>query len=172
MVFQQPLLLKWRTIMDNVLLPAEILGLPLAASRERAKDLLALVGLTGFEERRPYELSGGMQQRAAIARAFIHDPKLVLMDEPFGALDALTRERMNVELRRIWQQSRKTILFVTHSISEAVFLGTRVVVLTARPARMAACMEVDLPAQRDLEIKTHDAFGNYTRKIYELFDMT
>lgn len=172
MVFQQPLLLKWRTVLENVLLPAEILGLPIAASRTRARELLALVGLSGFEGRRPYELSGGMQQRAAIARAFIHDPKLVLMDEPFGALDALTRERMNVELRRIWQQSRKTILFVTHSIAEAVFLGTQVVVLTARPARMAARMRIELPAARDLEIKTHEAFGTYTRKIYELLDMT
>jgi NitT/TauT family transport system ATP-binding protein len=172
MVFQQPLLLKWRTVIDNVLLPAEILGLPMAASRERARELLALVGLAGFEERRPYELSGGMQQRAAIARAFIHDPKVVLMDEPFGALDALTRERMNVELRRIWQQSGKTILFVTHSIAEAVFLGTQVVVLTARPARMAARMAIELPAERDLGIKTHEAFGAYTRRIYEMLGMT
>jgi len=171
MVFQQPLLLKWRTVMENVLLPAEILGLPMAECRDRAKDLLALVGLSAFHDRRPYELSGGMQQRAAIARALVHDPKLVLMDEPFGALDALTRERMNVELRRIWQQSGKTILFVTHSISEAVFLGTRVVVLTSRPARMAANIPVELPAERDLAIKTHEAFGEYTRKIYELFDM-
>ena len=171
MVFQQPLLLKWRTVMENVLLPAEILGLPMAECRDRARDLLALVGLSAFHDRRPYELSGGMQQRAAIARALVHDPKLVLMDEPFGALDALTRERMNVELRRIWQQSRKTILFVTHSISEAVFLGTRVVVLTARPARMAANISVELPAERDLAIKTHEAFGEYTREIYELFDM-
>lgn len=171
MVFQQPLLLKWRTVMENVLLPSEILGLPNAECRERAKDLLALVGLSAFHDRRPYELSGGMQQRAAIARALVHDPKLVLMDEPFGALDALTRERMNVELRRIWQQSGKTILFVTHSISEAVFLGTRVVVLTSRPARMAANIPVDLPAERDLAIKTHEAFGEYTRKIYGLFDM-
>jgi NitT/TauT family transport system ATP-binding protein len=171
MVFQQPLLLKWRTILDNVLLPAEILGLPMGESRERAKSLLDLVGLSSFHDRRPYELSGGMQQRAAIARALVHDPKLVLMDEPFGALDALTRERMNVELRRIWQQSGKTILFVTHSISEAVFLGTRVIVLTARPARMAAEIIVDLPERRDLEIKTHETFGQYTRKIYGLFDM-
>jgi NitT/TauT family transport system ATP-binding protein len=171
MVFQQPLLLKWRTVMENVLLPAEILGLPMAECRERAEGLLALVGLAAFHDSRPYELSGGMQQRAAIARALVHDPKLVLMDEPFGALDALTRERMNVELRRIWQQSGKTILFVTHSISEAVFLGTRVIVLTSRPARMAANIPVELPAERELAIKTHQAFGEYTRMIYELFDM-
>ena len=135
MVFQQPLLLKWRSILDNVLLPAEILGLPMAASRARARDLLALVGLAGAEDKRPYELSGGMQQRAAIARALVHDPKLVLMDEPFGALDALTREKMNLELLRIWKESGKTILFVTHGISEAVFLGTRVVV--SPPGRRA-----------------------------------
>ena len=126
MVFQQPLLLKWRRIIDNVLLPAEILGLPMAQSRERARDLLALVGLKGAEDKYPYELSGGMQQRAAIARALIHDPKLILMDEPFGALDALTREKMNLELLRIWQEAKKTIVFVTHGITEAVFLGTRV----------------------------------------------
>ncbi|MFZ0114658.1 MAG: ABC transporter ATP-binding protein, partial [Xanthobacteraceae bacterium] len=120
MVFQQPLLLKWRRILDNVLLPAEILGLPLAESRERARELLALVGLRGSEEKFPYELSGGMQQRAAIARALIHDPKLILMDEPFGALDAMTREKMNLELLHIWQKAKKTIVFVTHGITEAV----------------------------------------------------
>jgi NitT/TauT family transport system ATP-binding protein len=171
MVFQQPLLLKWRTILANVLLPAEILGLPAAASRERARDLLALVGLAGAEEKRPYELSGGMQQRAAIARSLIHDPKLVLMDEPFGALDALTREKMNLELLRIWKQSGKTILFVTHGISEAVFLGSRVVVFTAGPARMADNFTIDLPYPRTLDIKTHEAFGAYTRRIYKLLGM-
>src|SRR6266436_2107610 len=142
MVFQQPLLLKWRRVIENVLLPAEILGLPMAQSRSRARDLLALVGLAGCEAKYPYELSGGMQQRAAIARALIHDPKLVLMDEPFGALDALTREKMNVELLRIWDQAGKTIVFVTHGVSEAVFLSTRVVVLTAGPARMAGNLEI------------------------------
>jgi NitT/TauT family transport system ATP-binding protein len=171
MVFQQPLLLKWRRIMDNVLLPAEILGLPMEASRNRARDLLALVGLTGHEEKYPYELSGGMQQRAAIARALIHDPKLILMDEPFGALDALTREKMNIELLSIWQQARKTIVFVTHGISEAVFLGTRVIVLTAGPARMADSFSVDLPHPRTLDMKTSEQFGEYTRLIYRLLGM-
>ncbi|MBS7702888.1 ABC transporter ATP-binding protein [Chelatococcus asaccharovorans] len=171
MVFQQALLLKWRRILDNVMLPAEILGLPVKESRERARHLLALVGLAGFEDKFPYELSGGMQQRVSIARALVHDPKLVLMDEPFGALDALTRERMNIELRRIWQDSGKTILFVTHGIAEAVFLGTQVVVLTARPARMAARITIDLPEPRTLDIKTHDAFGAYTREIYGLLGM-
>ena len=171
MVFQQPLLLKWRRIMDNVLLPAEILGLPMAASRERARDLLALVNLKGSEDKYPYELSGGMQQRAAIARALVHDPKLILMDEPFGALDALTREKMNLELLRIWQEARKTIVFVTHGITEAVFLGTRVIVLTAGPARMADNFRVELPHPRTLDIKTHEKFGEYTRRIYRLLGM-
>ncbi len=171
MVFQQPLLLKWRRIIDNVLLPAEILGLPMAESRDRARALLALVGLAGNEEKYPYELSGGMQQRAAIARALIHDPKLILMDEPFGALDALTREKMNLELLRIWQEAKKTIVFVTHGITEAVFLGTRVIVLTAGPARMADNFSVELPHPRTLDMKTQEKFGEYTRRIYRLLGM-
>ncbi|WP_127752664.1 ABC transporter ATP-binding protein [Devosia sp. 1566] len=171
MVFQQALLLKWRKILDNVLLPAEILGLPLKASRERALDLLHMVGLKGFADRYPYELSGGMQQRASIARSLVHDPKLVLMDEPFGALDALTREKMNLELLRIWQESQKTIIFVTHSIQEAVLLGSRCAVLTAGPARMAEYFPIDLPYPRTLEMKTGDAFGAYTRRIYKLLNM-
>ncbi|HYM33043.1 MAG TPA: ABC transporter ATP-binding protein [Candidatus Cybelea sp.] len=171
MVFQQALLLKWRRILENVLLPAEILGLPLGESRERARYLLALVGLSQSEDKYPYELSGGMQQRAAIARALVHDPKLVLMDEPFGALDALTREKMNLELLRIWKESGKTIVFVTHGISEAVFLGTRVVVFTAGPARMADNFEIDLGAVRSLDMKTHERFGDYTRRIYKLLGM-
>jgi len=171
MVFQAPLLLKWRRILDNVLLPAELLGLPMAAARERGRDLMAMVGLKGYEDKYPYELSGGMQQRAAIARALVHDPKLVLMDEPFGALDALTREKMNLELLRIWKESGKTIVFVTHGISEAVFLGTRVVVFTAGPARMADNFEIDLPSPRTLDMRTHEAFGVYTRRIYRLLGM-
>jgi len=171
MVFQQPLLLKWRRILANVLLPAEILGLPMGESRERARELLALTGLRGFEDKYPYELSGGMQQRASIARALVHDPKLVLMDEPFGALDAMTREKMNLELLTIWRESRKTILFVTHGIAEAVFLGTRVVVLTAGPARMAAEIEIELPRPRTLDLKTDARFGEYTRRIYHLLGL-
>lgn len=170
-VFQQPLLLRWRRILDNVLLPAEILGLPMAESRERALELLKVVGLAGFEDKFPYELSGGMQQRAAIARALVHDPKVVLMDEPFGALDALTRERMNLELLRIWEASRKTIIFVTHGIQEAVFVGSTVVVLSSRPARMVDSFRVELPYPRTLDIKTHEAFGEYTRRIYKLLGM-
>jgi len=171
MVFQQAVLLKWRTILDNVMLPAEILHLPRRQARSRARDLLALVGLAGFEDKYPYELSGGMQQRAAIARALIHDPKLILMDEPFGALDALTRERMNLEMLRIWRESGKTIVFVTHSIQEAVFLGSHCAVLTARPARMADYFPVDLPYPRTLDMRTTEAFGRLTRRIYALLGM-
>jgi NitT/TauT family transport system ATP-binding protein len=172
MVFQQPLLLNWRRVLPNVLLPAEILGLPLQASRARARELLHMVGLGGSEDKYPYELSGGMQQRAAIARALIHDPRLILMDEPFGALDALTRERMNLELLNIWKKSGKTILFVTHGIAEAVFLGTRVVVLTAGPARMADNFEITLPEPRTLDIKTSETFGEYSRRIYRLLGLS
>jgi NitT/TauT family transport system ATP-binding protein len=171
MVFQQPLLLKWRRVLENVLLPAEILGLPRRESRERALDLLAMVGLSGHAGKYSYELSGGMQQRAAIARALVHDPKLILMDEPFGALDALTREKMNLELRSIWQRSGKTIVFVTHGIAEAVFLGTRVIVLTAGPARMADNIPITLPEERSLDLKTSAVFGDYNRRVYRLLGM-
>jgi NitT/TauT family transport system ATP-binding protein len=168
MVFQQPLLLKWRRIIDNVMLPTEILGISQEAARKRAYELLDLVGLKGHEDKYPYELSGGMQQRASIARALVHDPKLVLMDEPFGALDALTREKMNLELLRIWGESKKTIIFVTHGITEAVFLGSRVVVLTAGPAKMADNFEVDIPFPRTLDVRNTEKFGEYTRRIYRL----
>jgi len=131
------------------------------AARSRARDLLNLVGLSGYEEKYPQQLSGGMQQRTAIARAFVHDPKLILMDEPFGALDALTREQMNLEMLRIWRESGKTIIFVTHSIQEAVFLASHCAVLTAGPARMAEYFPIDLPFPRALPIKTTDAFGAY-----------
>lgn len=167
MVFQQSLLLKWRTVLENVLLPAEIIGLPMKSARSRARDLLQMVGLSGFADKYPQQLSGGMQQRAAIARALVHDPKLVLMDEPFGALDALTREQMNLELLRIWGENRKTIIFVTHSIQEAVFMGTHCAVLTAGPAQMAEYFGIDLGFPRTVEMKTDKQFGVYTRRIYE-----
>jgi NitT/TauT family transport system ATP-binding protein len=166
-VFQQALLLNWRNIIDNVLLPAEIVGLPMRAARERAHELLGMVDLAGFESKYPRELSGGMQQRAAIARAFIHDPKLILMDEPFGALDALTREQMNLEMLRIWRKCGKTIIFVTHDIQEAVFLASHCTVLTARPARMAKFLPIELPYPRDLKMKTTAEFGAYVRQIYD-----
>ena len=148
MVFQQPLLLKWRRAIDNVLLPAEILGLPMTESRARARDLLALVGLAGSEDKYPYELSGGQQQRAAIARALIHDPKLILMDEPFGALDALTRKHLQNELLEIWERDRKTVMFVTHSVEEAVFLSDRIFVMTNSPGRIRKVLDVALPRPR------------------------
>ena len=171
MVFQQPLLLKWRTILDNVMLPAEILRLPRALARERASYLLGLVGLAGSEKRYPHELSGGMQQRVAIARALVHDPAILLMDEPFGALDALTRDRINLEMLRIWRESGTTILFVTHSVPEAVFLGSHCAVLTAGPARMADFFPVDLPQPRTLEMKTTAVFGDVVRRVYHQLGM-
>src|SRR5437879_1152486 len=140
MVFQAPVLLKWRTVLDNVLLPAELAGLEAKRYRDRAHELLQLVGLGGFEAKLPRELSGGMQQRASLCRALLLDPPLLLMDEPFGALDAMTRDEMNLELLRVWGQGsgeeRKTIVFVTHSIPEAVFLADRVIVMTSRPGRL------------------------------------
>ena len=169
-VFQDPVLLPWRTVFRNVCLPAEVLGLDSARSATRASELLALVGLEGFEDKYPHELSGGMRQRVAIARALVHDPSLLLMDEPFGALDAMTREFMNLELLRIWQRSGKTIVFITHSIPEAVFLADRVVVMSARPGRIQEIVSVDLPRPRDLDLMASDEFGVYARKIRHLFD--
>ena len=171
MVFQQPLLLKWRTVLENVVLPAEILHLPKKKAVERAHHLLEIVGLKGSEDKYPHELSGGMQQRAAIARALIHDPKLLLMDEPFGALDALTRERLNLELLDIWRETGKTIVLVTHGIQEAIFLGSHCAVFTAGPARMADYFKVDLPYPRSLEMKTSPEFGECVKKVYGLLGM-
>ncbi len=168
MVFQKPVLLKWRSIVDNVLLPVEILRMNPRPYYPKAMDLLNLVGLKGFEKSYPNELSGGMQQRASISRALIHDPQLLLMDEPFGALDALTREKMNLEILRIWQETKKTVLFVTHGIQEAVFLADRVIVLSARPARMTAAIEVNLPRPRTMEMKAEKEFGRLCLEIYRL----
>lgn len=140
-VFQSPVLLPWRTIRQNVLLPLDIMKLDRTAATDRADSFLKLVGLGGFEERYPFELSGGMQQRAAIVRALVHDPRLLIMDEPFAALDALTREQMSVELQRVWMESGKTVVFITHSISEATFLSDRIIVMSARPGRIVAEFE-------------------------------
>jgi NitT/TauT family transport system ATP-binding protein len=156
-VFQNPSLMKWRTVLDNILLPAEIRGLDAAVHRRRALELVKLVGIHGFEDVYPFQLSGGMQQRAAICRALIHDPRLLLMDEPFGALDALTREQMNLELMRIWGASRKTVLFITHSIPEAVFLSDRVLVMSPRPGRVVEDVTVPLPRPRTVKtMESHD----------------
>ena len=169
-VFQDPVLLPWRTVFDNVMLPVEVLGLDRKSSAKRGMDLLGLVGLRGFEEKYPHELSGGMRQRVAIARALVHDPSLLLMDEPFGALDAMTREFMNLELLRIWKESGKTIVFITHSIPDAAFLADRVIVMSARPGRIKEIVEVTLPRPRDLDMMASDDFGVYTRRIRHLFD--
>jgi NitT/TauT family transport system ATP-binding protein len=169
-VFQDPVLLPWRTVVENVMLPVEVLRLDRAIHRERALHLLTLVGLAGFEDKYPHELSGGMRQRVAIARALVHDPSLLLMDEPFGALDAMTREFMNLELLRIWHDSGKTVVFITHSIPEAVFLADRVIVMSARPGRVKDVITVDLPRPRDLDMMASDRFGVYARKIRHLFD--
>ena len=164
-VFQVPALMAWRSVLDNILLQIEIRRLAVAQYRARALELIKLVGLSGFEDRYPYQLSGGMQQRVSICRALVHDPSLLLMDEPFGALDALTREHMNVELQRIWLERRKTVLFVTHSTTEAVFLADRVLVMTARPGRIGDMLDVDLPRPRTLDVMTTEKFGTYVRRI-------
>ena len=171
MVFQAPVLLKWRRIVDNVLLPAELAGLSPDAYRARATDLLRLVGLEDFGDKLPRELSGGMQQRAALCRALLLDPPLLLMDEPFGALDAMTRDELNLELLRVWgegSRQRKTILFVTHSIPEAVFLADRVVVMTPRPGRVARVVQVRLPRPRTTATRASAHFGALTLEIHDV----
>ncbi len=164
-VFQSPVLLPWRTVLDNVLLPADVLHLPRAQYRDRALELLELVGLGGFAKNYPQELSGGMQQRAAIARALVHDAPLLLMDEPFGALDAMTREQMNIELQRIWAASRKTVVFITHSIAEAVFLADRIVVMSPRPGRVLEVIDNPMPRQRSLDDTLTPEFGEVVRRV-------
>jgi NitT/TauT family transport system ATP-binding protein len=176
MVFQAPVLLKWRTVLDNVLLPAELAGLEAKRYRDRAHELLQLVGLDGFAAKLPRELSGGMQQRASLCRALLLDPPLLLMDEPFGALDAMTRDEMNLELLRIWGEGsggaagrdRKTILFVTHSSPEAVFLADRVVVMAPRPGRIARICPAGLPRPRTVEARASADFGRLALEIYDI----
>ncbi|MET9926843.1 MULTISPECIES: ABC transporter ATP-binding protein [unclassified Streptomyces] len=148
-VFQRAALLEWRSALRNILLQAEIRRMPAAQARGRADELIRMTGLTGFEDAYPHELSGGMQQRVALCRALLHEPPVLLMDEPFGALDALTREQMNTELNRIWRSTGTTVLLVTHSISEAVYLADRVVVMSPRPGTITEIIEVGLPAERD-----------------------
>jgi NitT/TauT family transport system ATP-binding protein len=168
MVFQSPVLLPWRSVLDNVLLPVEILGMPREPALRAARDLLALAGLAGFERAYPRTLSGGMQQRVAICRALVVDPPILIMDEPFGALDAMTREEMAFELLRIWQERRKTVMFVTHSISEAVFLSDRLVVMTPRPGRVAEVLTIDLPRPRTMAVRALPRFGEYEARVREL----
>ncbi|MDQ3875356.1 MAG: ABC transporter ATP-binding protein [Actinomycetota bacterium] len=157
-VFQDPVLFDWRTVAKNIALPLEMLGWDRAKRAERVRELLQLVELAGFEKHHPWQLSGGMQQRVSIARALSFSPALLLMDEPFGALDEMTRERLNIELLQIWERSGSTIIFVTHSIPEAVFLSTRVVVMSRRPGRIAGIVDVDLPQPRTVETREEPRF--------------
>jgi NitT/TauT family transport system ATP-binding protein len=168
-VFQKPILLEWRTVLGNVLLQAEMRRLDVSAYLERARRLLAAVGLEDFEDRYPHELSGGMQQRAAIVRALIHDPSLLLMDEPFGALDALTREQMRIDLEELWLSTQKTVIFITHSIDEAVLLSDRVLVMSPRPGRIEKIIDVDLPRPRGLEARALAKFDEAVAAITRIF---
>jgi NitT/TauT family transport system ATP-binding protein len=168
-VFQSPVLLDWRTALANVLLQAEARNLNAAAAEATARGLLAQVGLAGFENKLPHELSGGMRQRVSICRALVHEPHQLLMDEPFGALDALTRDQIALDLQRVWSNRRMTVLFVTHSIAEAVFLSDRVAVMTPRPGRIDSVIDIDLPRPRTLGMRDTPEFAAYSRRIRDLF---
>jgi NitT/TauT family transport system ATP-binding protein len=167
MVFQAPVLMDWRTVARNIELPLEIMGFPKAERARRSTDLLRLVELEGFGDRHPWQLSGGMQQRVSIARALAFDPKLLLMDEPFGALDEMTRERMNLELMKIWSRTGTTIVFVTHSIPEAVFLSTRVAVMSPRPGRISRIVDIDLPQPRTAETRDLERYFELVTTVRE-----
>jgi len=172
-VFQHAALLEWRSARRNILLQAEMRGMDSRAAADRADELIAMTGLTGYEKALPHELSGGMQQRVALCRALLHEPPVLLMDEPFGALDALTREGLNTELNRIWRQHRPTVVLVTHSIAEAVFLGTRVLVMSPRPGRLLRNFDVDLPTERDYAAVMSDPrFERLAGQIRELLGRT
>lgn len=165
MVFQQANLMPWRTVMENIMLPLELEGAGKVKSQNKAREMVKLVGLKGFEDSLPRDLSGGMAQRVAIARALIHDPDLLLLDEPFASLDALTRERMWTELSNIWQAKQKTVIMVTHSINESLFLADRVMVLTQRPGKIKMDVEVDLPRPRTDDIRYTSHFGKLAKKL-------
>jgi len=165
MVFQQANLMPWRTVVENIKLPLEVKGVDETAARKKTMDMIELVGLQGFEDSLPRDLSGGMAQRVAIARALIHDPDLLLLDEPFASLDAMTRERMWTELSRIWQARQKTVIMVTHSINESLFLADRVLVLTQRPGKIKMDVAVDLPRPRKDDIRYTSRFGKFARKL-------
>jgi NitT/TauT family transport system ATP-binding protein len=168
-VFQAATLLPWNTVLNNVLLPAKLKGRPAAETSDRAHELLRLVGLSDFARKYPFELSGGMQQRVAICRALIRNPSILLMDEPFGALDAMTRETMNVELMRWCDQEQKTVIFITHSIPEAVLLGDRVVVMSPRPGRVSQIFSIDIPRPRDLRTMALPIFGEFCDQVRTVF---
>jgi NitT/TauT family transport system ATP-binding protein len=165
MVFQSPVLMPWRTTLDNILFVAEMRGESVGKYRARALELIGLAGLAGFEQRRPHELSGGMQQRVAICRALLLNPPLILMDEPFGALDVITRERMGFELEKIWNVTKTTVIFVTHSISESVLLSDRIIVMSARPGRIVQAFDVDLPRPRGRELLSHPGFIRLSAQV-------
>jgi NitT/TauT family transport system ATP-binding protein len=165
MVFQRPILLPWRSVLDNVLFPFEMLGEPVEPHRNEARRLIEMVGLGGFEKALPSELSGGMQQRVSICRALIYDPELLLMDEPFGALDAMTREDLSFELLRIWDERKKTVVFVTHSIAEAVLLADRVIVMTARPGKVVMDVPITLPRPRTPDTEFTPEFSQFAKTI-------
>ena len=167
MVFQAPVLFDWRTVQKNVELPLEIIGRPKAEREAKAREMLGLVELSDFTGHQPWQLSGGMQQRVAIARALALDPAILLMDEPFGALDEMTRERMNLELLRIWDRTGTTVIFVTHSIPEAVFLSTRVVVMSARPGRITRIVPIDLPHERSVETRELERYFELVTEVRE-----
>ncbi len=167
MVFQEATLMDWRTVEKNVSLPLEMMGWARAARRERVRELLELVELTGFEDHHPWQLSGGMQQRVAIARALSFRPSLILMDEPFGALDEMTRDRLNAELLRIWEATGATVVFVTHSIAEAVFLSSRIVVMSARPGRVQTVIDVDLTLPRTIDTREEPRFFELATEVRE-----
>jgi NitT/TauT family transport system ATP-binding protein len=164
-VFQAPTLLRWRTALDNVLLQAEAKKLPKAQARKRAHELLEAAGIGTAAGLRPAQLSGGMQQRVGICRALLHDPEILLMDEPFSALDEITRDDMNLQLQDLWLLDTRTVIFVTHSIAEAAFLSDRVVVFSGRPARVALDLQIDLPRPRSLDVREEPVFGEYVRRL-------
>jgi NitT/TauT family transport system ATP-binding protein len=171
-VFQRDVLLEWRTVLSNVLLPLEIKGTKDKKGKDRAMELLHSVGLEGFENKYPGELSGGMRQRVSICRALVHNPSLLLMDEPLGALDAITRDQMCLDLLKIWEDTKKTVLFITHSISEAVFLSDRVLVMSPRPGKIVADIKLDLPRPRDLNMMDSPEFVSYSKQIRHIFEET
>ncbi|OOM80499.1 ABC transporter ATP-binding protein [Clostridium sp. BL-8] len=169
-VFQNPVLYDWRTVRRNVCMPMELLGMPKPKRTERVTEMLDLVGLTNFGKHYPYELSGGMQQRVGIARALAINPEILLMDEPFSALDEFTREKLHEDLLNIWTKTKKTVIFVTHNISEAVFLSDKVVVLSPHPGRVSAVIDIDIPRPRNMESKQTTQFYDYITKIRNSFE--
>lgn len=168
-VFQDHLLLEWRSVLNNIMIQGEFRNQDMKATKERAMELIRQVGLEGFENKYPWELSGGMQQRVSICRALVHDPELLMMDEPYGALDALTREQMRVDLEKMWMQKKNTILFVTHDIDEAILLADKVVILTPRPGRLKEIVKIDLPRPRNMAVKESPRFLEYRKKITKIF---